>query len=175
MSRCKKGSRKWKLSRRWYDVKRNYHCSTRIDAPFICASWRGVIFGEMGAFTFILPGFRSPVRSSCARCRRLLGLRILRGNVTATRKPGLWNADARFSDGKYVPCICSPLRDTPVESHGVRRKAAASDRNLLRHDEIKCSAKAQMGNGTRNPSHLWSVSRFYIRNDWSPPNDSPIF
>lgn len=48
------------------------------------------------------PGFRSPVRSSCARCRRLLGLRILRGNVTATRKPGLWNADARFSDGKYV-------------------------------------------------------------------------
>lgn len=102
-----------------------------------------VIFGKIRVssqtpWPLYYTGFRPPVRSSRVCCRRPLGRRILRGNVTIVGKPGLWNAVARFSDGKYVYMPRTAFLCEAAVSRGGCRKAAASDRNLPRHDKIKC-------------------------------------
>lgn len=130
-------------------MKRNYHCSARIDALFSYMHivtrchirWDGCRRGCLHLYIILVFGRLSEVRAPAVACWASEFYEVTsppRGN----QDYGMQTRDlatASMCMCHVYALLCGVF---PVESHGVRRKAAASDHNLFRHDEIKCSAKA---------------------------------
>lgn len=130
-----------------HDVRDGSALSCRIYALFryvsfatrVSYSVKVVVVAD--TFIFILSWFS-------AACRKFmplavvapLGRGILRDDVTATGKPGLRNAVARFSDGKYMRCAVTysfPSRSCLVP-RGNDARRPPSGRNLLaRQDKVR--------------------------------------
>lgn len=160
-----------------YDVRRTYTYDVRdgstivpnrCSLPLRALRDASVIFGKGGCrggrlHLYIILVFGRLSEVHAARCRRPLGRRILRGDVTATGKPGLRNAVARFSDGKYMQCAATysfPSRSCLVPRGNDARRPQPSGRNLLaRQDKVRYEGarKSSYIVGALHASHCYSL------------------